>query len=415
MSDRVDVLVIGGGVIGLACANALLDAGRSVRVLERERPGSGASEGNCGLITPGHALPLTRPGMVGKVLRWMLRSDSPIYVRPRLDWDFYRWAWRAARSCRPESMLATLRGRARLLESSRDLYVELLEGNGLSCEWQPAGLLEVFATEEAMEETEPERRLLEENGIGAELLDREELSRREPALRDGMAGACWYERDAHLRPDALVSELARVVRGKGGRIDEGCPVSGLAIEGGRVTAVSALDGERRAGHYVLAAGAWSPRLGRSLGARLPVQPGKGYSITFTRPEPCPRHPLLLREANMAVTPWESGYRIGGTMEFSGFDKRLTRARLDALHAGTRRFLKHPHLPSGEEWCGFRPMTPDELPIIGPLPGISNALAATGHGMMGVSMAPATGRLVAEMIEGVETFVDPAPYSPARWA
>lgn len=386
------MIVVGGGVIGLACANALLDAGRSVRVLERETVGSGASHGNCGLITPSHALPLNRPGMVRKALRWMWRADSPILVRPRLDREFLAWGLRFARNCRLDRMHATMRGRAQLLETSRELFVELIEKDGLDCEWETHGLLEVFATTAALEADAPTQQWLEQHGVRSEPIDR--LLEFEPALRDDLAGGRWYPRDAQLRPEQFVAELARVVRAKGARIEEKCAVGNLE--------------ELQAGHVVIATGAWAPEL-----CRVPVQPGKGYSITAARPEPCPRRPLLLHESNMGVTPWPSGYRLAGTMEFAGYDARLRRPRLDALHAGARRYLRHGPVEATEEWCGWRPMTPDELPIIDRLPQRPTVICAVGHGMMGVSMAPATARLVTDMVVGAEPFVDPAPYSLAR--
>jgi D-amino-acid dehydrogenase len=394
MNERADVIVVGGGVIGLACANALLDAGRSVRIVEQETVGSGASHGNCGLITPSHALPLNRPGMVRKALRWMWRADSPILVRPRLDFEFLAWGLRFARNCRVDRMRATMRGRAQLLETSRDLYVELIDKEGLACEWETLGLLEIFATGKAREAAEPTSRLLEEHGIRAEPVEAEKLLEFEPALRDGLAGGRWFPRDAQVRPEQLVSELARIVRAKGARIDEGCAVRSL--------------NELRARNVVLATGARAPEL-----CRVPIQPGKGYSVTAARPDPCPKLPLLLHESNMGITPWRSGYRLAGTMEFAGFDDRLRRPRLDALHAGARRYLRHGPVEATEEWCGWRPMTPDELPIIDRLPRHPNVLCALGHGMMGVSMAPATARLITDMVVGAEPFVDPAPYSLAR--
>ncbi len=412
---RTDVIVIGGGVIGLACTYALLEAGRSVRVLERDVLGSGASHGNCGLITPSHALPLTRPGLVRQLLRWMWRSDAPIYVRPRFDPALFGWGLRLLRSCGSEAMLRSLRGRAALLESSRDLFVELIEKEGLSCGWETVGLLEVFATAKAREEAAPVHRLLAEHGVESESYSRGELLELEPALRDDVDAGCWYPRDARLRPEELISELARVVRAQGARIEEGCAVRGFELDGARVGAVSTDAARFHADQVVVAAGAWTTALGRPVGLRLPVQPGKGYSVTTSRPDRCPHHSLLLHEASVAVTPWKRGYRLGGTMEFSGFDERLSRPRLEALRAGARRYLREPYgTEVEEEWCGWRPMTPDELPIIDRAPRFANVMVATGHGMMGVSMAPATGRLVAEMITGVEPFVDPAPYALARF-
>lgn len=410
-----EVVIIGGGVVGLAAANALLEAGRAVRVVERSKVGAGASRGNCGLVTPSHALPLTRPGMVRKVLGWMFREDSPIYVRPRLDLEFLAWSIRFAGNCRPGGLMNAIQGRSALLESSRDLYVEWISRDALDCEWEAGGLIEVFATDEGAHAEEETHRILAEHGVETEILDSKELLEREPALREGMAGGAVYPRDAQLRPDRLVSELARVVREKGGRIDEGSDVVALEREGGRVRSVVTGSRKYAASHVVLAAGAWSPTLARAFGVKLPIQAGKGYSITIPRPDPCPRHPLLLVEANMAVTPWPSGLRLGGTMELSGRNELVRRSRIDALRAGAERFLRAP-LEEGraEEWVGWRPMTPDELPILGPSPRDANVVLATGHGMMGISMAPATAKIVAELVTKGTAETDLSPYSPDRF-
>ena len=415
MTERAEVVVVGGGVVGLACARELLERGRSVRVLEAGRVGAGASHGNCGLVTPSHALPLTRPGMVRQVLRWMTRADSPVYVRPRLDLSLVGWGLRFARHCTARGMGAALAGRAALLESSRELFVEWVERDGLACEWEPGGLLEVFATEGAAAEGEGARRLLEEHGVRSEALDADALRKLEPALRDDLFGARLWPRDAQVRPERLVAELARVVRERGGTIQEGVGVVDVETERGRVRGVVTDSTRVPAREVVLAAGAWSPTLGRRLGLKLPIQPGKGYSITSARPDPCPRLPLLLAETSMAVTPWPSGFRLGGTMELSGPNHVLRSVRLEALRRGAARFLRTPIGPGAqEEWCGWRPMTPDELPVVGPAPRVEGLFVAAGHGMMGVSMAPATARLVGELVEGRTPFLDPRPYRVDRF-
>ncbi len=410
-----EVVVIGGGVVGLACANALLHAGRPVRVLERDRVGAGASHGNCGLVTPSHALPLTRPGMVSNALKWMRHEDSPIYVQPRIDLEFFAWGLRFAANCRPGGLARAIRGRAALLESSRDLYLDWIARDGLACEWEMLGLIEVFATEERAVAEEESRRILAEHGIAAEVLSRAELLEREPALLPELVAGAAYSRDAQLRPERLVTEFARAVRDKGGVIEEGVEVVGLERDRARVRRVVAQSAAYDADHVVLAAGAWSPTLAGAFGVRLPIQAGKGYSVTSARPDPCPRCPLLLAEANMAVTPWTSGLRLGGSMEFSGRNTQIRRARIDALRRGAERFLREP-LGDGpiEEWVGWRPMTPDELPIIGFSPRDENVVLATGHGMMGVSMAPATGRIVAQLVTSGVAEVDLAPYAPDRF-
>lgn len=414
LAERADVVVIGGGVIGLAIALELAAAGRAVRVFERAQPGAGASHGNCGLLTPSHSLPLTQPGMVRRVLGWMLREDAPIYVRKRFDLGFLAWGLRFARHCNARSMHSALRGRAALLELSRTLFDEWVARHALRVEYETAGLLEVYATAAGRDHAAPAHALLAEHGIRSEELARAELLRREPALRDDVAGGQWYPSDAHLRPDALVSELLRCALGAGAQCDTESPVTAIETARGRVTGVRTARGAVACGQLVLCAGAWSPPLGRALGLNLAVQPGKGYSITSARPSRCPSVPLLLKEANMAVTPWPSGLRLGGTMEFDGLDATLRPARLAALRRGAARFLHEPLGAEPAEWCGWRPMTPDELPLIGLAPRFPNAFVATGHGMMGVSMATGTAQLVRELVTGAPPCVDPAPYAPQRF-
>jgi len=407
---KSDVLIIGGGVIGLTAALELLEAGYSVRILERTRLGAGASEGNCGLITPSHALPLTRPGTVGRALASMLRSSSPLYFRPRLDLSLISWGLDFSRHCNRPSMLRTMFARSDMLSRSRELFNGLIEKHKLACEWEERGLLTVFATEKAFEKERAADAELGAVGIETTHLSPEELTEREPALKGNLAGASYFPQDAHLSPSLLLRELERVVREKGAVIDEEQEVTGFCIELGRVTHVQTENGLRASKRFVIATGAWSPSLAKTLRLHLPIQPGKGYSITMPRPEVCPDTPLILAEPSMAVTPWASGLRLGGTMEFAGFDEKLRAKRLDALITGAGRFLRS-NLNGGtkERWYGWRPMTPNELPIIDRAPDLENLYVAAGHGMMGVSMAPATAQLVRHLIDGEDVGLDRDPY------
>jgi len=407
---KTDVLIIGGGVIGLVSALELLEAGYSVRILERTRLGAGASEGNCGLITPSHALPLTRPGTIGRALASMLSSSSPLYFRPRLDAALFAWGLQFSRNCNRPAMLRTMFARSEMLSRSRELYNDLIEKHELACEWEERGLLMAFATEKALAKELEADAELGALGIETRHLSAEELCEHEPAMRDDLAGAVLFPEDAHLRPNLLLKELERVVREKGAVIDEKQEVTGFCIELGRVTHVQTENGLRAAKRFLIATGAWSPALAKTLRMHLPIQPGKGYSITMPRPEVCPTTPLILGEPSMAVTPWASGLRLGGTMEFAGYDEKLRAKRLDALITGAGRFLRSDLLGGTKErWCGWRPMTPNELPIIDRAPDLENLYVAAGHGMMGVSMAPATAQLVRHLIDGEDVGLDADPY------
>ncbi|MDH5824412.1 FAD-dependent oxidoreductase [Luteimonas sp. RD2P54] len=414
METRDDVLIVGAGVIGLASALALLRAGRGVRVLESGSAGCGSSHGNCGTITPSHAPPLTAPGAVARALRWMAAPDAPFYVKPRFDPALWGWMLRFAARCNRRDWRAATSARAAILDASRTALPDWIARYGLDCEFEASGVDYVFRDAAELEAFDEDLQLLAGIGVPTEVIDGDAYVRDEPALLPGVAGVVRFPGDARLRPNRYVAELARAVRGAGGTIVEQCEVTALAADGSGA-AVTARDRQFRGRDLLLATGAWSPKLARGLGLRVPVQPGKGYSITYSRPALVPKRPLVLRERSVCVTAWDSGYRLGSTMEFSGYDSSLNRRRLAALERGAREYLREPVGPSVEEkWYGWRPLSCDDLPIIGRARGHRRAWLATGHGMLGVSMSAATGQLIAELMCGRPPHIDPAPYDPARF-
>ena len=413
-TPRSDVLILGGGVIGLSCALFLLRAGRSVTVLDQGLVGHGSSRGNCGTITPSH-LPLHAPGTVAKALKWMLRRDAPFYVKPTLDPELLVWMLNFAQLCNPRDFRRTAHVKTELLLRSRERLGALIRDEKLDCEFADSGTLYVWREAQALAAAHRDYAMLREVGVPVELLDGAALRAKEPALKDGMAGGHWHSGDARLRPDRFVAELARVVRAAGGSILEQTAVQGFRSDGQRIAGVVTAQGEIAADEVVLALGAWSPLVGKQLGLRLPIQPGKGYSITYSRPQHAPLIPLVLQERSVCVTAWGSGYRLGSTMEFSGYDSTLNQRRLDALKRGAAEYLEEPEGPAIEEqWYGWRPMTYDDLPIIGRAPAFSNLMLATGHGMLGVSLSAITAQLVTELLTGQAPSLDPLPCSPARF-
>lgn len=412
-----DVVIAGAGVIGLACALALLETGRGVRVIDAGRVGGGSSHGNCGTITPSHAPPLAAPGVVARALRWMLQPDAPLYVAPRFDPALWRWLWRFAARCNPRDWRASALGKAALLNDSRARLAQWVRDFGLDCEFAEAGLDYVYRDPAAFEHGRRELDALRSFGVEVEAIDGARYQALEPALKPGVAGAIRFDGDAVLRPERYVDALARAVRARGGAIVEACAFQG-ATSGRDGVRVDTAQGAIAARELVVALGAWSPRLCAAVGApqlARAMQPGKGYSITYTRPAQVPRRPLVLRERSVCVTAWDSGFRLGSTMEFSGYDESLNARRLGALERGAAEYL---HVPTGpeviERWYGWRPMSVDDLPVIGPVPGRPHVWLATGHGMMGVSMSAATGQLIADLIAGREPAVDPSPYRLERF-
>lgn len=412
---RSDVLILGGGVIGIACALLLAREGRAVAILEQGQIGRGSSHGNCGTITPSH-LPLNGPGVIAKALKWLLTPDAPLRVKPSLDPALLAWLLHFAAQCNARDLRRITQTKLPLLLASRERLEQLIRDEQLDCEFVPSGTMYVWNSEPGFAAAQAEYALLREVGIDVQRFDGDEARRREPALNERIVGGHFHPGDARLRPDRYVAALAQRAREAGCRFVEACSVQGIRSSAGRIEAVATTQGEWQAQDYVLALGAWSPLLAQHIGLDLPIQPGKGYSITYADPANAPRVPLVLKERSVCVTRWDSGWRLGSTMEFAGYDSTLNRTRLDALKRGAAQYLQHAESPVvEEEWYGWRPMTWDELPIIGRSPRHANLTLATGHGMLGISLSAITAQLVCDELCRRRAVLDARPFSPARFA
>ena len=413
----IDCLVIGAGVTGLATALALLDDGREVTIIDQGLIGKGASHGNCGTLTPSHAPPLAGPSTLQRAARWMFTPDAPLYIKPTLNPDTLRWMLGFALRCNHRDYEASARAKYTLLADSRQRIQQWVTRYQLDCEFAETGEDYVFRTRRDMDRELGDVPMLRELGVDVEVVEGRDYEARDPAFKPGLAGALCFRGDAALRPARYVAELARVVRERGGRILEQCAL--LSLESGvQGVVANTAQGRLRARDVVLATGAWAPRIANAVGLpwlRKTIQPGKGYSITYSSPELTPKRPVILYEPSVCVTAWPSGYRLGSTMEVSGYDDRLNAQRLGALERGAAQFLQHPVGPEvREQWCGWRPMSRDDIPLIGRAPGHAHLWMAVGHGMMGVSMSASTGQLLADMIAGRTPCVNPAPFDPARF-
>lgn len=409
-----DVLIIGAGAIGLATALALSEAGRQVRVLDAGRLGGATSHGNCGTITPSHAPPLAAPGVPMRALRWMLSPQAPLYIPPRFDPALWRWLARFAARCNQHDWLQSTQGRAALLNDSRQRLADWVRHYQLDCEFAEKGLDYVFREQANFERHAVECEALQLLGIATQVIEGSDYLRHEPAFNEGVVGAIRFPGDASLRPDRYTAELGRVLRARGVQIEEHCALLSFEPQE-RGVRVQTAKGERRAAELVLATGAWSPQLARSVGLRMPIQPGKGYSITASQPAQVPSRPVVLKDRSVFVIAWDGQMRLGGTMEFSGHDSCMNETRLQALEQAAHHYLRQPLGETvHERWYGWRPMTWDDMPILGRSPRHAHVWLAAGHGMLGISMSSGSGQLMADLITGQAPAIDPSPYCAERF-
>jgi D-amino-acid dehydrogenase len=415
MQRHSDVLVIGGGVIGLASAYYLAKEGKQVRLLEQDAIGAGASHGNCGLIFTSHLVPLCAPGTIPHEIKRMFRRNSPLYIKLSADVKRLIWFLNFARKCTAAHMAYAVQARATLLQNSKNLFQRLFREESIDCDWEQKGVLLVFKTQSEMQKYEQTNRRLKPFGLDAVSLVGDDLFRMEPALRTDLYGAWFHKGDSHLRPDKLLPAWRQVLQKMGTDIEENCRVETLVASERGIQKARTTRGDYTADEYILAAGAWTPQMTRGLKLNVPVQAGKGYSLTTARPSLCPQIPCYFYEKSVVATPWKSGFRLGGTMEFSGFNSNLVERRIQNLASAAAEYLKEPMGPAATEpWVGMRPMVYDDLPIIGRAPDQHNLVIATGHGMSGISMATSTGKLVAEIITGRTAHIDSAAFRVNRF-
>tara|TARA_R110002049_G_scaffold78917_6_gene201410 strand:- start:4792 stop:6039 length:1248 start_codon:yes stop_codon:yes gene_type:complete len=407
-----DVVIIGGGIIGLFCAYYLMEEGKTVTVLDQGQLRDSCSYGNCGLVSPSHALPLNSPQLLLKALVWLFQKNSPFYIKPQLDINFIGWMMGFAFNSFNEKQLnKSMKGRGSLLVDSRTLYDEIFAEHQWDCNWAPNGIHFVYSQEKNFNAYKSKDSKLAELGLAAEPIVGRELYKMEPALTEHAYGSWFYKIDASLNPGKLLLALRRHLVSKGVEIRELCKVNTFKESNGKITEINTDQGNFRAKDVVMATGAWSAHLAKQLKLKIPIVPGKGYSITMQAPSISPSCPIIFDENKVVVTPWKEGYRLGGTMEFSGYDTTLYKHRLQTLKNVANLYLKEPYTNERvEEWYGWRPMTNNGLPIIDRSPVHKNLFVACGHNMLGLSMAPSTGKLITEMVIGKEQHLESGSYA-----
>ena len=404
------VVVIGGGVIGLSVAAECARRGHRVTVLERARARRGSSLGNAGMIVPSHFIPLAAPGMVALGLRWMWNPESPFYIQPRLDWELLAWAWRFWRASTRERVERAAPLLRDLHLASRAAYEQI----GAECGLVQKGLLMLCKTPRALDEEAHTAAKARTLGLPAEVLDARQTAALDPGVTMDIAGSVHFPRDCHLQPERYVAALER--RLGGALLD--AESTGWRREGARLVAVRTTGGEVAGDEFILCGGAWSPGVAREIGLRLPMQAGKGYSLTLPEPVELPQLCSVLTEARVAVTPMGTALRVGGTMEIAGCNERISPRRVAGIVKAVPQYFprfRAEHFAGIEPWCGLRPCSPDGLPYLGRTRAAENLIVATGHAMMGLSLAPVTGEIAAQIADGEPPRFDLRLLAPDRFA
>lgn len=408
------VAVVGGGAIGLAIAQRLSHAGAEVVVLERDLCGHATSLGNAGWVTPMLSTPLATPGVLLKSLRWMLDPKSPLLVRPRLELRFALWLLRFARNCTSTRFEAGARALLSLNATTLDAF-DRLRADGVEFEMHSEGLVVAALSEK---ELQKEWSLLEQLKLlgyqGAlELLDGAAARELEPALGDAVVGGIYAGSERHVRPETLTAGLTKWLRDGGVEIREFTPVERIARSGEHWTLESRHGDRVAADRVVVAAGIWTRRLLQQLGTRIPLEAAKGYSITAPTNGHGPRHAILLQEAKVGVSPFVDGFRLAGTLEISGESLTLNRRRIGAIVEAAGRYLNCKLEARGLEWAGLRPALPDSLPVIGRVPTAEGVFVATGHGMLGITLAPTTAEALVPLVLEDELRPELVPFRADR--
>jgi D-amino-acid dehydrogenase len=413
------VVIIGGGVIGLCTALYASRRGHQVTILERgpATPREGCSFGNAGMIVPSHFVPLAAPGMVWLGFRWMWNSRSPFYIKPRLSLDLLDWGIKFCRASNAEHVQRAAPVLRDLHLLSRRCYEELSRDLGDDFGLAQNGLVMLCKTHEALEEEARMAEQARQLGVPAEVLDPKQTAERDPDVRMDVAGSVYFPLDCHLSPNRFMAAVERKLHEGDVEFRWDTEVIGWERAGGAVQRVQTTKGPIVADEFVLCAGSWSPTVARHLGLCLPIQAGKGYSLTLPHPRQKPRICAIFTESRVAVTPMGDSLRFGGTMEIAGLSDSINAGRVQGIIDSIPRY--YPDFTSADfagiqPWHGLRPCSPDGLPYLGRTAAFKNLTIASGHAMLGLSLGPATGTIVSQLLSGEPASQDLSLLSPDRY-
>ncbi|AMR30357.1 amino acid dehydrogenase [Mucilaginibacter sp. PAMC 26640] len=411
------VIIVGGGIIGLFSAYYLQKSGWEVEILEQGDLRDNASFGNAGMIVPSHFVPLAAPGMIEQGVKWMFDSKSPFYVKPSLNPELIGWGLKFLKAANKKHVERSATALRDLSLLSSKLYKEFDEQAGFDFGLKNKGILMLFKTpkfEDEERHTAEKARSLE---LNAEYLTADECRKLQPDVDMDILGAVHYHCDGHLYPNQLVAGLVKYLEANGVKIHRNTAVTHIERDYAKIKSVFSNDKSFTGDAYLFAGGAWSPAIAKMAGLNIPMMPGKGYSFMVPEPQHRMSIPSLLCEARVSVTPMNGSIRFGGTMEIGKVNNKINMNRVAGIVESIPKYFPgfKPATPQQRDiWFGFRPCSPDGLPYIGRSAKFSNLAIATGHGMMGLSLAPATGKLVEEVLNENKVSAGIELFSPNRY-
>ncbi len=418
MTTKSDVLIIGGGPVGLSCAYYLLKSGRKVTILDAKEIGKGSGSGNAGHVVPSHIIPLAAPGVVTSALKWMLDpAHSPFGMKISLDPNYISWLLQFVMSCSEANIQRGIPPLNSLGQLSAKNFAQMIAEEKFDCHYQEKGLLFLYKTEEAFSGGKHEGEFMQKHGIPVSVYDKTKVHEIEPTALDDVIGGVHFTGDSHMNPALFLKLLSDRVRAMGAEVFENTTVTGFESAQGKVRGVktSVGDAKREAEHIILAAGALTPSIARDLKLNIPIQPARGYSLTMSATKQMPSHALILGERRVAVSPMGDLLRFTGRLEVGNGSMIPDPRWIQRIENSAREYLRiDEKLDIKETWAGLRPTTPDGVPIIGRSPNHSNLILATGHAMLGLSLGPGTGQVVAELVNGKETAFDLRPLRLERF-
>jgi D-amino-acid dehydrogenase len=401
--------IIGGGIVGLCSAWYLHQEGYKVSVIDKSNLSDGTSHGNAGMVVPSHFIPMASPGVIAQGLKWLLNSKSPFYIKPKFESDLLTWLWKFYRSANRDKVETSMPVLFAFNEWSKQLYKELSQLSNFDFAFEEKGLLMLYNTPKQAEEEEELAEEAHRLGIKADILNKIELKNLEPEMDLDVLGGIYFPGDAHLYPNRFIEKMIRALKKGGVDFITDKTIIDFKYKNGQITElVDAQKNNISVENVLLASGSWTGQLLKKIGVKIHLQAGKGYSVTLKEPALRPRIPTILSEAKVAITPMGNDLRIGGTLELGGITDTINQNRLAGILESIPAYYNNLEIPNAnklEVWKGYRPCTPDGMPYIGQTKKLKNLIVATGHGMMGLSLGPATGKLVSQIATGQKTNID----------